>query len=199
MLLRSLIILIVLFSSALTQEDKIPTHRLIEIMRQQRDSEMLAGRELPDEDKKNFKGLNYFPVNLKYRFTLPIHKAEKAEHFDIIASDGRRRQARRYGYFDFIIDSVNCRLHVYKLSDLAKKYPDLLFIPFTDATSNRESYGGGRYLDLTEHEKDEYVIDFNLAYNPSCAYGKTEFSCPIPPAENRLKIRIEAGEKKWKH
>lgn len=116
-----------------------------------------------------------------------------------MASDGRLRPARIVGYFEFTVDSTKCRLYTYKLHDVEKKYPKLLFIPFTDGTSNRESYGGGRYLDLTEQDHDEYVLDFNLAYNPSCAYGKTTFSCPIPPLENHLRVRIEAGEKKWKH
>jgi hypothetical protein len=181
------------------QEDRIPPHQMIELMRMQRDAEMLTGNELPDADKKTFKGLHYFPINLKYRVTVRLQKPEKIEYLDMTASDGRQRQARRYGFFDFLVDGGKYRLNVYKLTDVSKKYPHLLFVPFMDATSNRESYGGGRYLDLTEQEKDEYIVDFNLAYNPSCAYGKTGFSCPIPPLENHLKVRIEAGEKKWKH
>jgi hypothetical protein len=182
-----------------SQEDSASFVRTIEMLRQQRNSEMAQGNELLDADKKNFSGLHYFPVDLKYRFTLQLQKMKKMELANIIASDGRQRPARVFGFFDFTIDNTPCRLYVYRLSDVAKKYPKLLFIPFTDGTSNRESYGGGRYIDLTEHDRDDYVVDFNLAYNPSCAYGKTTFSCPIPPPENHLRVRIEAGEKKWKH
>jgi hypothetical protein len=82
---------------------------------------------------------------------------------------------------------------------LPEPYRNYLFIPFTDATSNGESYGGGRYIDLIEQENNDYVVDFNLAYNPSCAYGRDDFSCPIPPQENHLPIAIAAGEKKWEH
>jgi uncharacterized protein (DUF1684 family) len=185
--------------SAPPQDDSASFMRTIEMIRQQRNDEMAKGNELLDADKKNFGGLHYFPVDLKYRFTLRLQNATKIELVSIIASDGRQRPARVIGFFEFTIDSTLCRLYVYRLSDVAKKYPKLLFIPFTDGTSGRESYGGGRYIDLTEQDHDDYVVDFNLAYNPSCAYGKTTFSCPIPPPENNLRVRIPAGEKKWKH
>jgi hypothetical protein len=154
---------------------------------------------LPDKDKKNFRGLPYFPVNLKFRFEGPIHRYPKRETFEIIANDGEKRKTLRYGFFEFQLDGRQYRLQVYKLLDLPKHYSHLLFVPFTDATSGRESYGGGRYLDLEERPDNRYVVDFNLAYNPSCAYGKEGYSCPLPPAENHLPVRIEAGEKKWEH
>jgi len=181
------------------QEGSTALIRTIEMWRQERNSELAQGNELPDADKKEFAGLHYFPINLKYRFNVRLQKPKKLEYVDMMASDGRLRPARVFGYFDFSVDNVKCRLYVYKLNDVAKKYPKLLFLPFADLTSNRESYGGGRYVDLTEQTHDDYVLDFNLAYNPSCAYGKTTFSCPIPPPENHLRARIEAGEKKWKH
>jgi uncharacterized protein (DUF1684 family) len=68
-----------------------------------------------------------------------------------------------------------------------------LFLPFRDATSGKESYGAGRYLDLHAH-RDEVEIDFNYAYNPYCAYNP-EWNCPLPPAENWLQVPIRAGEK----
>lgn len=155
---------------------------------------------LPAKLKKNFSGVPYFPVNGKYRFAGAITRSAKRETFDIIASDGEKRKTLRYGHFDFALEGKTYRLHVYKLLDLEPQYAHLLFIPFLDATSGRESYGGGRYIDLEEQKQNQYIVDFNLAYNPSCAYGKPGYSCPIPPAENRLPVRIEAGEKKlWDH
>ena len=71
---------------------------------------------------------------------------------------------------------------------------DELFIAFQDATSGRETYGAGRYLDLEPDEDGTYALDFNLAYHPSCVYSPN-FSCPLTPAENRLPVRIEAGER----
>ena len=196
---------LVLFSLALLaglaypQENSKELTRAIAQARQERDAEMPKGDELPDADKKGFAGLHYFPIDLTYRFHAVLHRIGKADYFDMIASDGRVRQARRYGYFEFTVKGTPCRLYVYRLTDVAQKYPHLLFVPFTDGTTNVESYGGGRYLDLDDKPTDEHVLDFNLAYNPSCAYGRSTFSCPIPPAENRLGVRIEAGEKKWKH
>ncbi|MFQ5676033.1 MAG: DUF1684 domain-containing protein, partial [bacterium] len=86
-------------------------------------------------------------------------------------------------------------LQVYKLLDVQSKYPGYLFIPFRDVTTGTESYPGGRYLDLQENDSQIYTLDFNLAYNPSCAYGKDGYSCPLPPAENTLDVAVLAGEK----
>jgi len=150
---------------------------------------------IPDELKKDFPGLSYFPINLRYRHQLPLHKFEKPESFKITTSSGVERAALKYGYFEFDLDGQRCRLQVYKLLDIQSKYPGYLFIPFRDATSGKDGYPGGRYLDFVENDSGMYVLDFNLAYNPSCAYGKAGYNCPIPPEENRLSLAIRAGEK----
>lgn len=72
-----------------------------------------------------------------------------------------------------------------------------LFVPFVDETSGKETYGSGRYLDLEQARGDDYVLDFNMAYNPYCAYND-DYVCPIPPRENKLPIEIRAGEKTYK-
>jgi uncharacterized protein (DUF1684 family) len=184
---------------ALAQSDD--SIRAIEQQRREKDKAFLAAKDspLPHEAKKNFHGLPYFPVNAKFRFEGGITRYDKRETFDIIASDGEKRKTLRYGYFEFQLDGKSQSLQVYKLLDLEPQYSQLLFIPFLDATSGRESYGGGRYIDLEERKDNRYVVDFNCAYNPSCAYGKKGYSCPLPPAENRLTTRIEAGEKNWAH
>ncbi len=186
-----------LFSAAVAQSDG--GVRAIEQQRREKDKSFLTEKDspLPDNAKKNFRGLPYFPVNLKYRFEGGIVRHRQSETLDLIASDGRERKTLRYGYFEFNREGKIHRLQVYKLLDLVPKYRHLLFIPFMDATCGRESYGGGRYIDLEERSDNHYVVDFNLAYSPSCAYGKKDYSCPIPPAENRLTTRIEAGEKNW--
>jgi uncharacterized protein (DUF1684 family) len=186
-------------SAAVAQQDNAV--RAIEQQRREKDKSFLTEKSspLPDNAKKKFHGLPYFPVDLKYQFAGAIKRYDKHETFDIIASDGSKRKTLRYGYFDFQLEGKTYRVQVYKLLDLAPKYRHLLFIPFLDATSGRESYGGGRYIDLEERSDNRYVVDFNLAYNPSCAYGKKGYSCPIPPAENRLPIRMEAGEKNLTH
>ncbi len=175
--------------------------RALEQQRREKDKSFLTEKDspLPDNAKQKFRGLPYFPMNAKFRFEGAIKRFNKRETFDIIASDGEKRKTLRYGYFEFQLEGKTHRLQVYKLLDLEPKYRHLLFIPFMDATSGRESYSGGRYIDLEERRDNRYIVDFNLAYSPSCAYGKKGYSCPIPPAENRLSIRIEAGEKNWAH
>lgn len=150
---------------------------------------------IPEEKKASFTGLSYFPIDLKYRFELPLHKNATPDTFKILTSAGVERHAIKYGYFAFEIDAQPCTLQVYQLLDIQSKYPDYLFLPFLDATSGKESYGGGRYLDFEENESGVYTLDFNAAYNPLCAYGKTGYRCPIPPAENRLAVAVRAGEK----
>jgi uncharacterized protein (DUF1684 family) len=71
-----------------------------------------------------------------------------------------------------------------------------LFLPFTDLTSGVESYGGGRYIDMEVQKGNTWTIDFNKGYNPYCAYNE-KYSCPIPPAENDLKVEVKAGVKKY--
>jgi len=172
------------------------------IARQRRlkDEQFKQGPDSPlkDQDKRIFAGLHYFPADAKYCFKGTIAKNPHPESFSLVTSDGRSKKALRYGAFAFQLDGKTYQLQVYKLLNLPAAYQDYLFIPFTDATSGTESYGGGRYIDLNEQRNNTYLVDFNLAYNPSCAYGRHDFSCPIPPAENRLPIRIPAGEKKWK-
>jgi hypothetical protein len=168
-----------LFSTVMAQTDG--SVRAIEQQRREKDQAFLNGKDSPllDKAKKNFHGLPYFPVNLKYRFEGVIRRYDKRETFDIIASDGRERKTLRYGYFEFSLDGKIHRLQVYKLLDLAPQYRHLLFIPFLDATSGRESYGGGRYLDLEERSDNRYVLDFNLAYNPLVLMARKAIVAPF--------------------
>lgn len=148
-------------------------------------------------DKENFKGLNYFPIDPALRFTLPMHRFEQPDTIWIMTTDGVDRPALRLGYFSFTIDGKPQRLHVYRFLDVTNSEERHLFIPFLDQTAGKETYGGGRYLDLEENESDLYELDFNYAYNPSCAYGRKEYRCPLPPSENTLSVAIGAGEKAW--
>lgn len=171
----------------------------IQMHRFQKDLSFKNGVNSPiaDEQKDKFEGLRYFPIDLEYRFRLPLQHYDRNETFKIITSSGMLRDAEKYGYFEFDMEGKPCKLNVYKLPDTQARFPGYLFVPFMDATTGKESYPGGRYLDLEENDSDIYDLDFNLAYNPSCAYGKEGYNCPIPPAENRLKIAIRAGEKNY--
>ena len=102
------------------------------------------------------------------------------------------RTAERVGWFDLVIAGVDCRLAVTRL--LEPGVPkDSLQIFFRDLTTGEETYGLGRYLDLEEAGEGSFVVDFNRAYNPACAYSP-HYNCPVPPNENRLVVAITAGE-----
>ena len=150
---------------------------------------------LKPQEKANFKGLSYFPINPALRFRVQLHRYPVPEQVRLGTNTGEIRSGLRYGYFDFNVDEQACRLQVYRLED-APVGGAQLFIPFRDSTSRRETYASGRYIDLKENTSGIYDLDFNQAYNPYCAYNNT-YSCPVPPAENTLKVPIRAGEKRY--
>lgn len=150
---------------------------------------------IPEADRPRFKGLRYFDPDPKYRFQARLQRYPRPEQIRMLTNTVEVRQGLKYGYFEFDIQGQKCRIQVYRMTDDETGTP-YLFIPFRDATSGRETYGGGRYLDLEENTSGLYSLDFNLAYNPSCVYGK-EFSCPLPPRENTLPVPILAGEKNY--
>jgi uncharacterized protein (DUF1684 family) len=151
---------------------------------------------IPVRARAQFHGLDYFPLNPDLRFRVQLHRYPAPEHIRIATNTSEIRIGLRYGYFEFRVAGQVCRLQVYRLDDSDNPGKPYLFIPFRDATSGKETYAAGRFLDLPENTTGAYDLDFNRAYNPSCAYGD-EFSCPIPPEENRLSIPIRAGEKKY--
>jgi uncharacterized protein (DUF1684 family) len=151
---------------------------------------------IPDEDKQRFQGLAYFPLNPAFRFTVKLNRYPRPGRERLATNTAERRDALRYGYFEFRVEGKTCRLQVYRTEDSDSGGKPYLFIPFRDATSGKETYGGGRYLDLQENTTGIYDLDFNRAYNPLCVYGK-DYSCPLPPEENRLPVAILAGEKAY--
>jgi uncharacterized protein len=154
---------------------------------------------LEKKDRKKFKGLKYFPVDLKYRVNARFVRNIKPEVFKMKTSTTRLPDYTTYATVYFTIDGLEYSLEVYQSPDLMKQeeYKDYLFIPFTDKTNGHETYDVGRYLELRIPEGDEIVLDFNLCYNPYCSYSPN-YSCPIPPAVNNLPIEIKAGELKYK-
>ncbi len=145
---------------------------------------------LTSDQQADFQGLNYFPVDESLRFELEIERFEHPEAIKMQTSTGDLRDFTRYGRLTFTMAGESVSLVVY-----ANDYG--YFIPFVDAQAGKETYGAGRYLDPRETGDDRLMLDFNLAYNPYCAYND-RYSCPIPPAENRLLVAIRAGEKNFK-
>jgi hypothetical protein len=154
-----------------------------------------AGSPIPFEERAAFTGIPYYPVDVDLVFeglTLEPYAGNEPSSFQIPTSDDRLRPARRAGTLSFEVDGQPLRLTAYELEGAHSD--GNVFVPFLDATSGHETYGAGRYLDLEPDEDGTYAIDFNLAYHPSCVYSP-RFSCPLTPAENRLPVRIEAGER----
>lgn len=152
-------------------------------------------------DRASFDGLDYWPPDPAYRFAGSVQRFSRPERFEILTTSGERRPCERYGEIRFQLGGKRCRLTVYRLLDEAGRPGGAgLFLPFTDATSGKETYPAGRYVNLEGPEGGPFVLDFNRAYNPSCAYGDPErFRCPATPPENRLGVRVEAGERGYEH
>jgi hypothetical protein len=151
---------------------------------------------LSPEQKKSFKGLSYFPINEELRFIIPLHIHSDKKTIKVEDSKGGIQTYLRWGEFKFMINDSTYTLQAYK------NHPSdpNLWVPFRDETNNKETYGAGRYLDLTEGSDtidDRWILDFNLAYNPFCAYSEN-YVCPFIPPENWLEIPINAGEKAYK-
>ena len=147
---------------------------------------------LTPEQRKEFTGLKYYPENSALRLAVPVEQYPDKDTVTIITSTGSAQEYLKYGQFSFDVDGQAATLQVYQDADNGS-----FFLPFVDATAPAETYGAGRYLDIEPIGDGNFLIDFNYAYNPYCAYNEN-WSCPLPPKDNRLKVRIEAGEKKFK-
>lgn len=149
---------------------------------------------LLESDRGRFEGLDYWPPDPRLYFVGTIRAYPSPERLELPTTAGTLRPGERVGWLSFTHEGRQGVLQVYRLLDGAGG----LFLPFRDATSGTETYGAGRYLDLQGPTEGPFVLDFNRAYNPSCAYGAPErFSCPLTPAENKLELRIEAGERRF--
>jgi uncharacterized protein len=178
---------------------RVPPRTQDEILEERRAKDASFKSEdspIPPEERPGFQGLSYYPVDPRLRFSVPLHRYQTVLKIKLGTNTGEIRDALRYGYFDFQVEGQSCRLQAYRLEDASDREGASLFIPFRDSTSGKETYAAGRYIDLKENTAGVYDLDFNRAYNPSCAYN-SEFSCPVPPAENTLKAPIRAGEKKY--
>ncbi len=144
---------------------------------------------LDHHKQQNFNGLAYFDPNPEMVFNLPVDPAG-GEDIKIHTSDGQERTYRRDALVSFEVGGETVTLTMYTTGQPG------FFIPFRDGTSGKASYGAGRYLDIEANGDGTVTLDFNLAYNPYCAYSDS-YSCPMPPHENWLTIPIEAGEKDW--
>ena len=171
--------------------------------------ELLAEREAKDQEfkideaspldslsKLTFSSLPYYKPTIKWVVEARIERYSAPDTIQMKTTTERLPLYIVYGKANFKMESKELTLTVYRNVGLMNKsgYENYFFVPFTDDTSGEETYGGGRYVDVRFDGGDYITIDFNRAYNPYCVYNK-KYSCPIPPAENYLPIKVEAGVK----
>lgn len=150
--------------------------------------------------KKDLRYLSFHKPDQNYQVKCQFIRSEKEEPFEMATYAGTTQPYVKYGALQFDLFGTTYELAVYQNLRLLRlpQYRNYLFIPFKDLTNGESSYGGGRYLDISRKDiiNDSLVLDFNLAYNPYCAYSDG-YQCPIPPEENHLDVAIEAGEKEY--
>ncbi len=146
--------------------------------------------------KVEFHNLKYFDVDPNFVFKSKLKEYEPKDTVIIFGTKGEERKVIRFGWVLINFEGKEYKINVYEgVSRSGTKYHSIWF---TDLTTNNETYGVGRYIDfeLNEDPDYEYEIDFNMAYNPYCAYS-SEYSCAIPTKEDFIPIKIKAGEKKF--
>jgi uncharacterized protein len=166
-------------------------------MRQAKDAAFQApccsdASPVPDAKKSEFLPLAYYPIDESFNVPAVLTPSDDRTVFQMPTSSGQPRNERRAGTLKFTLHGQEMTLTAFVEADAPNM--NRLFVPFSDATSGKETYAGGRFLDLDRTPTGLYELDFNRAYTPYCYYNPT-FECPYPPAENRLKIPIEAGER----
>ncbi|MFT5617460.1 MAG: hypothetical protein ACI85I_000682 [Arenicella sp.] len=143
-------------------------------------------------NRAEFDSLSYFSVNPYYRIQADFERLGENEVVEIpTTKDGESQKYIRYGKAKFQLEGKKHEVILLKPFD--KLNLPTVFLYFRDKTSGESTYGGGRYVDVIPG-KTSCIIDFNMAYNPYCAYN-SYYICPIPPKENYLEVPIEAGEK----
>ena len=146
---------------------------------------------------KKYQPVAYFPIDAEYKVRANLERIQSPTRIAVQNSDGSSTTYSRFAYAKFKLAGQELRLLILKPAGFGA-LPNTYFTAFADNTSGDTSYGGGRYLDLDIGKSDNIEIDFNLAYNPYCAYVE-EYSCPFPPPENVLPLKIEAGEMAYPH
>jgi len=156
-----------------------------------------ADSPLPEGRRAGFGGLTYYPADPSWRYGGMVEAYPHPERLTIVTTNGASRPCERFGRVRFARDGKILTLHVYRLLDQpGRPGGEGLFLPFKDTTSGNETYAAGRYVDLVGPDGGPFTLDFNRAYNPSCAYGDAQrFQCPATPAENALPIAVTAGER----
>jgi len=195
--LTPLLFIMVLFTSCdnsknLTYNDQIKQHQYqMNLMFNDANKSPLK-----QEDLKSFSHLDFFPIDSLYKIKSRFIPIENGKIISFPTTTDRVALYLEYAKAHFVFKGKEQELTLYLSQNTTEQ--DYLFLPFFDLTNGNSSYDGGRYLDLEVYPQNQQNIwiDFNLAYNPYCAYND-KYSCPIPPKENSLDIAIPAGVKKY--
>ena len=197
--MRLLILIFIIFSFSCKEQKRYANNNLSEYQKNVNDFFKDASvSPLKSKDLKNFKGLDFFESDSTYIVSARIKKTPESLPFKMKTTSNTPADFRMYGKLIFNLKNQDLELFVYENLEYidVEGYENYLFLPFSDQTNGFETYGGGRYIDIYLNENDFTIIDFNKAYNPQCVYNEN-YSCPIVPRENNLKIWIEAGVKNF--
>ena len=194
-LIAVVVLIITVFYSFEGSQDDTAWRKEIEKEREEKDRFMRTSPESPfAKAPEDYKGLNYYPPNIKYRVIANLRPITEKKPVVLTTNDGKDQRYIEYAYAEFKLDGVNNKLLILEIIDMGP-FRGKLFLAFGDDTSAGETYGSGRYLDVIKTPGSSTIkLDFNLAYNPYCAYEES-YTCPLPPRENILTIPIKAGEK----
>ncbi len=196
----ALIIVLFIIGSVVFMGDDNSQHpedyvKQIQAYRQEKDLTFKTGEGSPIENKTLFDGLNYFFPDKNYVVKARFEHVDDSAQMVVMRSDGGSDIYYKFGRAVF---ELNKREHkVALLKNLSPDARGFLFLPFSDLTAGRDTYAGGRYLDLKMPEDGYITIDFNMAYNPYCVYNY-RYSCPLPPKENFIDTEVRAGEKMYR-
>jgi uncharacterized protein (DUF1684 family) len=149
--------------------------------------------------KEDLSFIRFYEYDPGYRVSSQFQTIKNGEVFDMATYSGMTKSYKKVGKLIFKLHDKSHKLYLYQNVKFANhpEYGQYYFLPFKDLSNGMETYGGGRYLDIRKKDlKSNHVIDFNLAYNPWCAYSDG-YNCPVPPVENHLNTKISAGEKNY--
>ena len=174
-------------------EDSAGYVKAVEDARAEKDQTLAADPEsVPVAKRAILLPLKYYPVDPAFKVPASLKLSNDRPVFDMPTSTGTNRKMQRVGVLEFTLEGRPMSLESFV--EAGTQQITSLFVPFADLTTGMETYSAGRYLDLKPTATGYYVIDFNLAYNPTCAYNPT-WECPYPPPANRLKVAVRVGEK----
>lgn len=186
--------MLVLLAAACAEKPKSWEEEIGE-WRARKDAEFRSGADspIPEAQRAAFTGLRYFDLDSRFRVPAALGVSElSSQTIEMDTTAGNRERMRVIGKLEFTLNGEKRELTAFVPETAADTRR--LFVPFGDATNRGDTYGGGRYLDLSRSSTGLYDLDFNRAYNPFCVYD-VRYECPLPPRENKLPIEIRAGEK----